>query len=128
MIRPISKECIVHGGTQLKTDMIVVCYDRNLKAGLPASYRSDNEVRTEDYGVVGPNPETQHIGSLSFDIYNTLEGTKVASFMVTVRTSGVTMKNRRDSGYSNFNLTAAKSTIRKCRKKGLKNISKRLIE
>jgi len=116
----------VQCGIKYNSNLIVVCRTSSFEAGFPIEYNPDYQVRTEDHGVVRPGSDVSHLGSVSFDIYEAQDGENIASFEVSVRISGVIVKDRKGMGYSNVNLARAQASIRKARKKGLTNILGRL--
>jgi len=127
VVTEISKECIVECGKQFNSDLAVVCRTHTLDKGNPFEYRPDYTVRNDDYGVVRPSESMTHHGSVFFDVYDTSNGERISEFGVSVRISGVIIKDRKGMGYSNINVAKAQASITKAKRKGLKNILKRLI-
>lgn len=127
VITEISEQCIAECGKQFQSDLVVVCRTQSLDGGDLYEHRSDYIVRTQDSGVIRPSENTTHLGSVFFDVYDTRSGGRVSEFEVSVRISGVGIKDKKGLGYTHVNLAQAEASIVKAKRKGLKNILKRLI-
>lgn len=134
----IQEKCVKQFDSLYNASHLVVCRTNTLHEGKSIHHVTDYEARVNaqrDAGhniepaqpISSPVPETNNMGVVLFDIYETGTGTMVNSFGISVRNSGISIRNKKDYGYTNYNLVPAEQTLVKARRKGLENIKKRII-
>ena len=67
-----------------------------------------------------------HSGSVEFVIYDSENGTVLSSFVVRSKVGGISIDDRVGEGRNNVNLYDPSVTIRRAKRKGIKNIKKRI--